>query len=105
MGLQKYRNDLVGEPYPNGSVSCYAKWIGGPSLALIRNCPVETRIPEPSIEPRTVYIQGEPDSYFSQPAACKYKGKTLRGYISFSTDGKTGPVFHTTLNPTKETDQ
>ena len=101
MGLQKLRADVMGATEHNGSVPYYAKWIGGPSLALIRNCPVETRIPDAPIEPRTVYIQGEPDSYTTQPAACKYRGRTLRGFITMDPT-RDGYVFHTTLNPQQE---
>jgi hypothetical protein len=80
MGLQKYRADVSGEPDENGAVPFYSKWMGGPSLALIRNCPVDTV----GIEPRTVYITSEPDTFFTQPAACKVKGKTVRGYVTHS---------------------
>jgi hypothetical protein len=78
MGLQKYRADEVGETQKNGAVPCYTRWMGGPTLALIRNCPVDNR----SIPPRTVYIRGEPDTFFSIPAACTYKGRTIRGYVT-----------------------
>ena len=105
MGLQKLRADIMGATEHNGSVPYYAKWLGGPSLALIRNCPVHTCIPDAPIEPRTVYISGEPDSYTTQPAACKYKGKTLHGFITSQQGGPSGfagYVFHTTLNPQQE---
>ncbi len=75
MGLQKYRADFAGNPDSNNAVPFFTNWIGGPSLALIRNCPTP-------FGKRTVYIQGEPDTFFSQPAACKYKGKTIKGYVT-----------------------
>lgn len=80
MGLQKFRADEADEPTPNGSVMWRTKWIGGPSPALIRNCPTP-------FGPRTVYITGEADTYFSLPAACKVKGKTVRGWVSVSEQG------------------
>lgn len=83
MGLQKYRADIEGEKQKNGGIPWYTKWVGGPSLALIRNCVIQNR----DIPPRTVYIRGEPDTAFSQPAACCYKGKTITGYVC-SEDGE-----------------
>ncbi len=74
MGIQKYRADEAGTPDANGAVPYYTRWMGGPSLALIRNCPTP-------FGPRTVYISGEPETYFSQPAKVIYQKKTISGYI------------------------
>lgn len=82
MGLQKYRADIKGETQSNGAIPFYTNWIGGPTLALIKNCPIRNTVIDTGISPRTVYVKGEPDSWSSQPAACVYKGKTLRGYIT-----------------------
>jgi hypothetical protein len=82
MGLQKYRADIQGEIQWNGAIPFYTKWMGGPSLALIRNCPIKNTTIDTGISPRTVYVRGEPDTWFSQPAACVYKGKTITGYIT-----------------------
>lgn len=79
MSLQRYRADEAHEPFPNGAVPWYARWMGGPSLALIRSCPT-------MFGPRTVYVTGEPDTFFSIPAACKVQGKTVRGFL-FMEDG------------------
>ena len=87
MGLQKYRADIKGEPQANGAVPFYTKWIGGPSLALVRNCPIRNTVLDEGVSPRTVYVTGEPDTFFSQPAACKYKGRTLRGYLTSDDSG------------------
>lgn len=87
MGLQKYRADIKGEAYPNGAIPYYTKWIGGPSLALVRNCPIRNTVIDTGVSARTVYVRGEPDSYFSQPAACVYKGRTLRGYLTSDESG------------------
>jgi hypothetical protein len=82
MGLQKYRADKKGETQSNGAIPYYTNWIGGPSLALIKNCPIKNTVIDTGVSARTVYVRGEPDTFFSQPAACKYKGKTIHGYIT-----------------------
>lgn len=94
MGLQKYRADKSGEPEKNGSVPWYTNWMGGPTLALVKNCPVkltmyeeEVAVWEESASPRTVYILGEPDTFFSLPAAIKFKGKRVNGWIGHNDDG------------------
>ena len=79
MGLQKYRADKAGETQANGATPYYAMWMGGPSLALIRDCPTPWGT-------RTVYIRGEADTYFSIPAACAVRGVTVRGFVT-SQDG------------------
>jgi hypothetical protein len=82
MGLQKFRADRAGQKQVNGGTPFYTEWIGGPTLALIRDCKIENR----DIPPRTVYVRGEPDTWFSIPAACKYRGKTVAGYIACDGD-------------------
>lgn len=77
MGMQKYRADFAGETSPNGAAPFYARWIGGPSLALVRNCPNNA-----GISRRTVYATGEPDTFFSIPAACSYKRKRISGFLT-----------------------
>jgi hypothetical protein len=84
MGLQKYRADIEEKKQPNGAIPYLTRWMGGPSLALIRNCPIE-RFP---ISPRTVYVRGEPNTAYTIPAACRYMGKTVTGYITWSNDGQ-----------------
>jgi hypothetical protein len=79
VGLQKYRADEPGEPYKNGGVPWYSRWIGGPSLALIRNCATP-------FGPRTVYVTKEADTYFSLPAACKFKGRAVRGFVMYENE-------------------
>lgn len=76
MGLQKYRADTAGPEQKNGAVPHYTAWAFGPTLALIRNCPVVNA----NLSPRTVYITGEADTWFSIPAVCRYRGKTITGY-------------------------
>ncbi len=81
MAIQKYRADSAGVKQSNGAIPWFTTWLGGPSLALIRNCPT-------NMGPRTVYIKGEPDSMWSIPAACRYKGKTITGYITSNDAGE-----------------
>jgi hypothetical protein len=76
--MQKYRAD---EPInqPDGSVAWYADWMGGPSLAKIDNCRLTNLAGDMR---RTVYITGEPDTAFSQPAVCRLAGVRVRGYVT-----------------------
>jgi hypothetical protein len=78
--LQKYRADEIGKTDDNGAIPCYARWMGGPTLALVRNCPTP-------FGPRTVYVSGEPDTYFSIPAVCKVRGMRITGYITSDDKG------------------
>lgn len=78
MGLQKYRADKAGSKQKNGGTPYYTWWLGGPTLALVRDC----KIADDRLTPRTVYVRDEADTYFSIPAACRYKGKTIKGYIT-----------------------
>jgi len=88
MGLQKYRADEQGEKQQNGGTPFYCKWMGGPTLALIRECPCEN---DPTLTPRTVYVTNIPDTWFSIPAACRVGKKTVRGYVT--TDDNREYVF------------
>ena len=89
MGLQKYRSDRAGDVCANGAVPYYADWLCGPSLALVRNCPVSNVA---GVTTRTVYVQGEPDTYFSQPAKALIFGHPMRGSLCRDENGD--PVFH-----------
>jgi hypothetical protein len=84
--MQKYRFDHDGPACPNGSVPIYSHWLGGPSLSGIRNCPTSFEA-----TPRMVYITGEPDTYFSVPACCKFAGKRIKGWVG---QDESGYVFH-----------
>ena len=76
--MQKYRADEA-HTQPDGSVAWYAKWMGGPSLAKIDNCRLVNLVGDMR---RTVYIPGEPDTAFSQPAVCKLAGARVAGYVT-----------------------
>lgn len=77
-----YRLDREGEAKPDGAIPVYTEWMGGPSLAAIRNCPVAGFTGR-----RTARITSEPDTYFSQPAFITVKGKRLTGYITGTDTG------------------
>ena len=83
MGLQKYRADKS-EAQADGSTAWFTHWLGGPSLAKIERC----RLDKLEGDMRaTVYIQGEHDTFFSQPAKCCLFGKILNGYVTGDEDG------------------
>jgi hypothetical protein len=84
MGLQKYRVDYAGPTQTNGGTPCYTRWIGGPTLALVRGCKIEGI----DIPPRTVYVRGEPETYSAIPAVCTYKGQRITGYIATDDHGE-----------------
>lgn len=86
MGLQKYRADIKGETQKDGAIPWFANWVGGPSLSLIRNCRISSLSGE-NISPRTVYVSGEPDSYFTLPARIQFKSKMVKGYVAWVDDG------------------
>ncbi len=37
---------------------------------------------------RMVYLNGEPDTFFTHPGRCKIKGKSVRGYVTVKEDGE-----------------
>lgn len=79
----KYRADeATGQP--DGAVIWNSKWIGGPSLARINNCRLATLSGD---QRATVFITGEPDSFFSIPAVCSIKGCRVKGYVTHDDDG------------------
>ena len=81
--LQKYRADTQ-KPQKDGAVCWYANWMGGQSLVKVDSCRLDKLQGEMR---RTVYPQGEADTYFSQPAKCKLAGKIITGYLSRDDDG------------------
>lgn len=83
MSIQRYRFDREGEPYSDGSIPIFTDWAFGPTLAGVRNCDCGP------YGRRTVYLRAEPGTYFSQPAAIRVRGKTLRGHAYVSSEGIT----------------
>lgn len=78
MGLQKYRADKS-KAQPDGAVVWHAEWFGGPTLAKIDKCRLNGLTGDMRA---TVYITGEPDTYFTYPAVCRLMGKTVKGYVA-----------------------
>lgn len=81
--MQKYRADRS-ETQADGASVWYADWIGGPTLAKIENCSLANLAGDMR---RTVYITGEPDTFFSIPAVCSLAGCRVRGYVTGDGDG------------------
>lgn len=78
MGIQKYRADRKEEPDAQGVTCWYCDWLGGPTLAKLENCPTDEDI----LGRRMVWPTGEPDTFFSIPAACQYKGRRITGFLT-----------------------
>lgn len=88
--MQKYRADYAEPPCANGAIAWVTKWMGGPTLAKILNCSTPDG-------PRAVYITGEPDTYFSIPAACRVGKRYVRGYVTRA-DDESGYEFRAMLH-------
>lgn len=82
MSLQKFRADFAAEPFSNGGVPWFTRSFAGQTLAKISNCIIHGGW----ITPRTVYVTGQPDTWFSIPAACVYRRRIIRGYITADED-------------------
>ena len=76
--MQKYRADFSTKQGDGAVVWC-SRWFGGEPLARINNCRIESM--EGGMR-RTVYVTGEPDTWFSIPAAIRLQGCYVRGYIT-----------------------
>ena len=81
--MQKYRAD-TSKTQNDGAKLWFAQWMGGPTLAKINNCRLESLQGDMR---RTVYITGEPDTWFSLPAICKIGGCRVKGYVTGDNDG------------------
>jgi hypothetical protein len=90
MSDQVYRAD-VSKQQADGAVVWRTQWRGGEPVAKINNC----RLMMAGDMRRTVYITGEPDTYFSVPAVCRIGGCRVRGYVSHEDDDG-DLVFHHT---------
>jgi hypothetical protein len=84
MGMQKFRADKARPVCPNGATEWVSEWMGGPTLAKVENCPCEDG------KARTVYITGEPCTWFSIPACTRVRGQYVSGFV---TSGEDGPRF------------
>lgn len=76
--MQKYHAD-VSEKQSDGAIVWRAKWLGGPTLSKIQDCRLDNLAGDMRA---TVYITGEPDTFFSIPAICKIFGCRVKGYVT-----------------------
>jgi hypothetical protein len=81
--MQKYRSDTSSDQ-SDGATLWFAEWMGGPTLSKISNCRLENLQGDMR---RTVYITGEPNTWFSIPAVCKIRGCRVKGYVTCDDDG------------------
>lgn len=79
----RFRSD-ESETQTNGAIAWYTKWMGGPTLAKVENCPLESLAGDMR---RTVTITGHADTYYSTPAECSIAGVKVRGYVTGTDDG------------------
>ena len=90
--MQKYRADKS-EHMPDGSTAWFAVWMGGPTLAKVENCRLDNMAGDMR---RTVYVTGEPDTYFSIPAVCSVGVVALEAISRATTTGITFSAIATT---------
>lgn len=84
MGMQKFRADECRERSANGAREWVANWMGGPTLSKVEDCPCEDG------KARTVYITGQPCTWFSVPAATRVRGQYVSGFVTYD---DAGPKF------------
>ena len=82
MSEQRYRADRA-EHQLDGATVWRTDWMGGPTLARIDRCRLAGLLGEPR---RTVYIMGEPDTWYSVPAVARYMGVRISGYVTVEED-------------------
>jgi hypothetical protein len=75
MASLKFRVDIE-EENEYGQFIGSARWMGGPTVARIRNC----RCKDGSI--RTAYVTGEPDTFFSLPARVNVGKRSVKGFLT-----------------------
>lgn len=80
--MLKYRADSK-KRESDGAVCWYAEWMGGPSLSKVENCRTNLE-GDPRV---TAFVTGEPDTWFSIPAVCSYRGCRVVGYITRDDNG------------------
>ena len=86
--MRYYFDKAHGMGMPNGSIRYLT---GAPfrSLAAVGNCPCADG------RRRMVYATGEPDTFFSVPAATRVKGKWVSGFLTMegTASGSEGYIF------------
>lgn len=90
MSLARFYASLEAPEYWDNGAVVFHSGTHTATFAKVRNCPIlvngvysGTRL--------TCYATGHADTFFSIPAATRYKGQYIRGYFSQNEDG---PVFH-----------
>jgi hypothetical protein len=78
-----YRAD-VAKKQSDGATVWRTEWMGAPSLARINDCRLVCLAGDMR---RTVYITGEPDTYFSVPAVAIVARARVRGFVTQDDDG------------------
>jgi hypothetical protein len=86
--MGKYRCD-VSERQSDDSVIWSAKWLGGPTIAKVENCRIDSLSGNWRVN---AHVSGDADTYFSIPAYCYIKGIKVRGYLTTDENGLI--VFH-----------
>lgn len=91
-----YRLDREGAPYSDGAVPVYTDWIGGSTLAAVRNCRVFEAAAwnagaRDSAMRRSVRVTGEPLTVWAAPAVASVGGRKRRGELRHADDGT--PAF------------
>jgi hypothetical protein len=75
--MPRYLHDpKSGQQAPNGAIT-YSTPGAFRSMARVENCPCDDNVR------RLVYITGEPDSFYSVPAAVRVKGTWVGGFVTF----------------------
>lgn len=81
--MQVFRAD-ISERQSDDAVVWRSQWMGGRTLAKVENCRLKNLAGDMR---RTVYVTGEPDTFFSVPAVCKIAGCRVTGYLTRDDDG------------------
>ncbi|KRR22150.1 hypothetical protein [Bradyrhizobium retamae] len=79
----RFRSDRH-DAQTDGAKLWYADWMGGPTLARIENCRIESMAGDMR---RTVTITGHADTFFSIPALCSIGGVKVCGYVTGDDNG------------------
>lgn len=80
---QKYRAECSAVQ-DDGAIVWRARWTGGFPIAKVENCRLETLSGSMRA---TVTATGDPDTYFSIPAVCRFMGVRVRGYLTSDDNG------------------
>lgn len=68
----------------DGAIVWRARWTGGFPIAKVENCRLESLSGDMRA---TVTATGDPDTFFSIPAVCRFMGVRVRGYLTGDDNG------------------